>query len=149
LGNSHVLPRYESDGIGTRLFYTIIACPRPASIDRTVKEIPMGIIIANTAGILTFILGMGFVAVSNTYFNVHIGHACLMMGVGWVLVDGLLRLRHRKHPRWYIHPEFGGHMFYIPLWILGAVTIVAMIYGLATDPPGWFTSLPTTTGTAF
>jgi hypothetical protein len=104
--------------------------------------------IANNIGMLMFILGISFASISSTSFDLHIGYASLIMGGGWVLVDGLLRLRHRQHPRWYIHPKVGGHMFYIPLWVLGAVVMVAMVYGLATDPPGWFTPLPTPTGTA-
>lgn len=105
----------------------------------------MGIIIANNAGILMFILGMVFAAFSTEFFDLHVGYALLTMGAGWLLSDGLLRLRGRHQPRWYIHPRVGGHFFYIPLWILGVVVIAAMLYGLAANPPGWFTPIITPT----
>jgi hypothetical protein len=142
LDNQHALPCQQVVGIATRLVGRL----RLASINRTIKEILM--FIANTVGMLMFILGISFAYISSRSFDLHVGYAGLIMGGGWVLVDGLLRLRHRQYLRSYIHPKIGGHMFYIPLWILGAVVMVAMLYGLATDPPGWFTPLPTTTRTA-
>ncbi len=50
----------------------------------------------------------------------------LMMLVGAVLIlgDMALRLRKRGLDKWLTRPDAGGHLFSVPVWIVGAVLFV-------------------------
>ena len=59
--------------------------------------------------------------------------ALVLIGVGLslILVDLILRLRSRAMQRWLLNREAGGHLLYIPVWIVGIVVVAANLLSSA------------------
>lgn len=50
-----------------------------------------------------------------------------MVGGTLIVVDLLLRLRSRGRAGWLTQRQFGGHLFAIPIWVVGGIVIAANV----------------------
>lgn len=82
----------------------------------------------NPAGLIMLAVTIVVVIVGTSVFAMQ--DQLLMMLVGGVLVlgDMALRLRKRGQGRWLFQPEAGGHLFSVPVWIVGAVIFLINLF---------------------
>jgi hypothetical protein len=80
----------------------------------------------NWLGLGMFVV-IGGLAALIAGFVLKLGDVKTMIIAGSCLVaaDLLIRILNRTEPRWLIGKEAGGYFFFVPVWVLGAVVIVA------------------------
>lgn len=56
----------------------------------------------------------------------HLDDALVMIAVGVALIvmDLLIRLTVRQAQGWLTRPEFGGYLFFVPIWVVGIAIIL-------------------------
>ncbi len=87
---------------------------------------------SNGWGLALFVLGGVIAGVGS--FVLKIADAPVLMSVGAALIvaDVIIRARFRSRPGWLFQRQYGGYLFYIPMWIVGVVVFAAnMINALA------------------
>ena len=79
-------------------------------------------------------LGLAMIVVTGAIAGVgglvlHLADAIVMGAVGLALIamDLLIRLSSRTAPGWLTRREFGGNLFFLPIWVVGLVVIAANI----------------------
>jgi hypothetical protein len=45
----------------------------------------------------------------------------MSVGAALIVMDVIVRARGRGQPGWLWHRRFGGHLFFIPIWLIGLV----------------------------
>lgn len=75
-----------------------------------------GFIIVGVGGLLG---GM-----SSYFLRLQDPQALLILGTAWIVMDVIVRLRSRYHPRWLLNRLAGGHIWYAPMWVLGLVIVL-------------------------
>ena len=80
---------------------------------------------SNGWGLGMFVMGGVIAGVSSFVFK--IADAPVLMGVGMALIvsDVIVRARFRTQPRWLFQGQYGGQLFFIPMWALGLIVFVA------------------------
>jgi hypothetical protein len=71
-------------------------------------------------------------------FVLHLADAPVMIGVGisLILMDLFIRLRSRPAPGWLTQSQWGGYLFFVPVWVVGIVMIVVNIVNLFVNSSG-------------
>ena len=60
------------------------------------------------------------------YFALKLPDSLVMIAGGAVLilVDAALRLRKKENQGWFWRKEFGGYLFFAPVWIFGLIVVI-------------------------
>lgn len=81
---------------------------------------------ANGWGIgLTLIGGLAG-GMSSYFLKLADPQALLVVGVAWIALDGLLRVRRRRLPGALFDSQLGGVVWFLPVWALGIVLMVGV-----------------------
>ncbi len=78
----------------------------------------------NPAGLVMLAATIVVVALGSGVFKLQDQLVMMLVGAMLILSDIGLRLRQRGQPGWLKRPEAGGHLFSVPVWIVGAVLFV-------------------------
>lgn len=80
---------------------------------------------SNGWGLALFVLGGVIAGVGS--FVLKIADAPVLMSVGLALIVGdlIIRARFRSQPGWLWQGHFGGRLFFLPMWVLGLIVLVA------------------------
>lgn len=78
----------------------------------------------NLAGFGMFVLAAIVIAVG--YFALKLPDSVVMMAGGAVLIliDMILRFLKRANQGWFWRKEFGGYLFFAPVWIFGIIVVI-------------------------
>jgi hypothetical protein len=84
----------------------------------------------NLAGFGMFIVAAVLIAIGSLVLK--LPDAPVMIGAGVLLIvaDMLLRLTKMKNAGWIWAKEFGGFLFFIPVWIFGIAVVVINVINI-------------------
>jgi len=80
---------------------------------------------SNAWGLAMIVVG-GLIAGVGS-FVLKIADTPVLMGVGLALIvmDVIVRVRFRHQPAWFVRQESGGHLWFVPIWLIGTVVLAA------------------------
>ena len=80
---------------------------------------------SNSWGLAMFVVG-GLIAGAGS-FILKIDDAPVLMSVGasLIMMDVIIRVRSRNQPGWLLRRQYGGYLFYVPMWLIGSMVFAA------------------------
>jgi hypothetical protein len=81
----------------------------------------------NALGLAMIVLGGVIAGVGSLVFKLGDIVVMLMIGLAVIAADLLIRLRARGLPGWLTQSQYGGYLFFVPMWVIGIVAIAGGI----------------------
>jgi hypothetical protein len=85
------------------------------------------IINGNLVGFGMFVAVAVIIAVGSLVLKLPNPAVMISAGAVLIAIDLVLRCFNRKHQGWLMGKQFGGYLFFAPVWIFGIIIVVANI----------------------
>lgn len=81
----------------------------------------------NVLGIALFVIAGLLAGLLSLVFKLPDAPVMISIGLFLLIVDLLIRAASRGKKGWLFQRELGGYLFFVPIWVLGVIVIIANI----------------------
>jgi hypothetical protein len=81
----------------------------------------------NALGLAMVVLGGVIAGVGSLVLRLGDATVMLMIGLAVIASDLIIRLRSRALPGWLTRSEYGGILFFLPMWVIGMIAVAGAI----------------------
>ena len=89
------------------------------------REATMIWIHSNGWGLGLFVLGGLIAGVGSIVLKLADAPVLMSVGLALIAADLILRVRYRSQHGWLLQGQFGGQLFFVPMWLLGLIVFIA------------------------
>jgi hypothetical protein len=80
---------------------------------------------SNSWGLAMFVVGGLIAGVGSFILKIDDAPVLMSVGASLIVMDAISRVRFRNQPGWLLRRQYGGYLFYVPMWLIGSVVFAA------------------------
>lgn len=78
----------------------------------------------NALGLAMIVVTGAIAGIGGLVFKLADALVMISVGIALIVMDMLIRLRSRPAPGWLTNSQFGGFLFFVPMWGVGLLMII-------------------------
>ena len=88
----------------------------------------------NLVGFGMFIVGGVIAAIGSLVLRLPNAPVMITIGLALIVIDLVLRFVNRNRQGWLTQKQYGGYLFFAPVWVFGIIVVLANVINLFANP---------------